>query len=173
MASRDREGKETRTVKPDLILRALRWLIGLVLIWAAAGKLAHPLVFFASLLAYRIPLPEPALRTVAIVLPWTELACGVLLVARRRSPGAAALATVLFVVFALATGQALLRGLDISCGCLDLGPLGVRPDSSAGRILESAGFACGRAVALAIAGGAVLRRERAGRGADDVGQDLT
>jgi uncharacterized membrane protein YphA (DoxX/SURF4 family) len=145
----------------DRFLRVLRWLIGLVLIWAAVGKLAHPLVFFASLLTYNLPLPESALRAVATILPWTELICGLLLLAGRLRPGALALSTALFVAFSLATGQALFRGLDISCGCLDLGPVGVRPGSSSGRLLESAGFAFGRALALAIASGALLRRERA------------
>jgi uncharacterized membrane protein YphA (DoxX/SURF4 family) len=142
--------------------RALRWLIGFVLIWAAFGKLAHPLVFFASLLTYGLPLTEPVLRAVAIVLPWTELSCGLLLLAGRLRPGALALSTALFTVFAIATGQALFRGMDIACGCLDLGPLGLRPNSLAGHFLESAGFAFGRAVALAIAGGALLGRERGG-----------
>ena len=96
---------------------ALRWLLGVVLVWAALGKLADPHEFHTSLLAYRLPLPGAFTAGVAIVLPWLELLCGLLLLADHRTPAALAWALALFGVFTVCTGQAWLRGLPIACGC--------------------------------------------------------
>ncbi|MEO6785808.1 MAG: MauE/DoxX family redox-associated membrane protein [Chthoniobacteraceae bacterium] len=138
---------------------ALRWLIGLVLIWAALGKLANPHEFFTTLLAYRLPLPAAFTKAAAIVLPWLELLCGLLLLADHLTSAALAWALVLFAGFTLATGQAWLRGLHISCGCLDLRLIGIRPGSGLGAFLESVRFAFFRALALACAAGFLLARE--------------
>ncbi len=140
---------------------ALRWLIGVVLIWAALGKLANPHEFFTSLLAYRLPLPVVCVKIAAIVLPWLELLCGLLLLANHRTSGALAWALILFVVFTAATGQAWMRGLKIACGCLDLRLLGILPGSGVGRIVESVAFAFFRATALAGAATFLLMRAAA------------
>ena len=52
-----------------------------------------------------------------VVLPWLELCSGVLLVTGLWLRASAGIATALFGVFTLAVLSALLRGLDISCGC--------------------------------------------------------
>jgi len=134
--------------RPDWIL-ALRWLIGALLVWAALGKLANPQEFFTLLLAYRLPLPAGLVKVAAVVLPWLELLCGLLLLAGFRVQAALAWALVLFLVFTACTAQAWVRGLHIACGCLDLRLLGIRPGSGMGRFFESVGFAFFRAVALA------------------------
>ena len=137
--------------------RGTTLLIGAVLVWAALGKVANPQEFYTALLAYRLPLPALALMATAVILPWLELLCGLLLIANLRTRAALAWAAVLFAVFALATGQAWMRGLDIACGCVDLRLLGIEPESPAARWLESAEFACARAVVLmGIAGGLFL-----------------
>lgn len=130
---------------------ALRWLIAIVLIWAALGKLANVHEFFTSLLAYRLPLPLIAVKIAAIVLPWIEILCGLLILANHKTPAALAWALTLFVIFTVATGQAWIRGLHIACGCLDLRLIGIVPGSGLGRFLESVGFAFFRAAALAVA----------------------
>ncbi len=129
---------------------ALRWLLGLVLLWAALGKLANVQEFYAALLAYQLPLPSPLLKTTAVVLPWLELLCGLMLLANVRTTAALAWAVLLFAVFAASTGQAWLRGLPIACGCLDLRLLGIARDGALGVWLESAKFAFVRAALLAI-----------------------
>jgi uncharacterized membrane protein YphA (DoxX/SURF4 family) len=137
---------------------ALRWLIGLLLVWAALGKLADLQEFYTALLAYRLPLPGGAIRMTAIVLPWLELLCGLLLIANYRTSAALGWALVLFLVFAVCTGQAWLRGLSIACGCLDLQLLGIAPESGTSKFLESTGFAFVRAGALAAAAFMLMRR---------------
>ena len=143
----------------------LRWLIGVVLIWAALGKLANLHEFFTALLAYRLPLPIVLAKVAAVVLPWLELLCGLLLLANHRTHPALAWALFLFVVFTIATAQAWMRGLHIVCGCLDLRLVGIAPGSGPGRFLESTGFAFFRA--LVLAGGALfLLATAVGRGAE-------
>ena len=43
---------------------------------------------FTALLAYRLPLPIEIVTLTAIMLPWLELLCGLLLVANYRTPAA-------------------------------------------------------------------------------------
>jgi hypothetical protein len=50
-----------------------------------------------------------------------------------------------------------MRGLHITCGCLDLRLLGIRHGSGAAEFLESARFAFGRAVVLALVAGSLFR----------------
>ena len=125
-----------------------RWAIGALLIWAALGKLANLQEFYASLLAYDLPVPAAVLRLAAIVLPWIELVCGLLLVADLRTDAALAWTVLLFAVFAVCTGQAWLRGLDVACGCLDLRLIGISAGSKTAAALESVKFAFVRAVVI-------------------------
>ena len=137
-----------------------RWLLGAVLLWAALGKLANVQEFYAVVLAYQLPLPSPLLKATAVVLPWLELLCGLMLLANVRTTAALAWATVLFAVFAACTGQAWWRGLHIACGCLDLRLLGIAHDSAVGVWLESAKFAFMRAALLLVVAGVLFFTSR-------------
>lgn len=128
---------------------ALRWGLGLLLLWAAVSKIANLTTFLGSLYAYELPLPSSSLKVVAIVLPWVELLCGLLLLANVWPETTLVLVGVLFGVFVLATGQAWARGLDIACGCFDLSIFGVdKEHSKLITFIESPGFAFVRNVAL-------------------------
>ena len=144
----------------------LRWLIGVLLIWAALGKLANLQEFLVTLAAYRLPLPPAFLRGTAMVLPWMELLCGLLLIADLRTQAALMWSLVMFVIFAVCTGQAWFRGLKIACGCLDLRFVGIQPGSPTSVLLESVEVAFLRSMVLAFATGLVLwrcrRKETAG-----------
>lgn len=138
---------------------ALRWLLGLLLVWAALSKLANPQDFYGQLLAYRLPLPETLLKLVAITLPWVEMLCGLILLARFRTEAALLWCMALFLSFTLATGQAWARGLEISCGCLNLRLFGLAGEHAGlTHFFESVGFAFWRAVLLA-AGAVYLWRQ--------------
>ena len=123
----------------------LRWVLGGLLLWAALSKLANLQEFYGGLSGYRLPVPTDLLKFVAVVLPWLELVCGLMLLAQVQL-----WAALLFGVFAIATGQAWARGFTISCGCLNFDFLGLE-GTSFGGFLESAGFACVRASLLCIA----------------------
>jgi putative oxidoreductase len=135
----------------------LRWFLGLVLIWAALGKLANLQEFFSMLIAYQLPLPLMLVRFIAVVLPWIELLCGLLLLASFRVNAALLWTLILFFIFAVCSGQAWLRGLHIACGCLDLRLVGIQPGSKMADLLESVGFALLRALVLTAAAVYLLR----------------
>jgi putative oxidoreductase len=137
-----------------------RWLLAIVFAWAAVGKLANPLAFHDALHAYQLPLPPLVVRTIAVVLPWLELLVALLLAADFRRAAALLWAGALAAAFALATGQAWARGLDIACGCLDLRVFGLAPQGGLARAIESPAAACLRAVLLGAVAALLLRREQ-------------
>lgn len=143
---------------------ALRWLLSTIFLWAALSKLANLVEFYAGLLAYRLPLPDFLLRLTTTTLPWLELLCGLMLLARFRVRAALGWTLVLCLVFVAATGQAWSRGLEISCGCLDLGWLGLAETSGTKKLLESVPFAFGRALVLVGITLFLLRAEHRGSG---------
>ena len=140
----------------------LRWTIGFLLVWAALSKLANPQDFLGSLGAYRLPLPRLMLGLAAIVLPWLELLCGLLLLANLLTDACLLWCVLLFTVFTVATGQAWIRGLGISCGCFDLRPFGLGDDGQLARLLHSPSVAFFRALALGTGSGILLRPQTKG-----------
>ncbi len=151
------------TISFDLNPRnLLRWILATVFIWAAASKLANLQDFYANLFAYQLPLPAPLLRLAAIILPWLELLCGLMLLSRFWLRTALCWSVVLCAIFALCTAQAWARGLQISCGCLNLDFLGLGrgANASLASFLESVKFAFPRALGLLAAGLYLLRLEK-------------
>jgi uncharacterized membrane protein YphA (DoxX/SURF4 family) len=140
----------------------LRWLVGIIFIWAAISKLANLQDFYTTLVAYRLPLPDFLLRLTAITLPWLELFCGLMLLARSWIRVALAWIVVLCAVFMVCTGQAWARGLQIYCGCLNLDFIGLGGpgNSQLTAFLESVRFAFFRAILLLMAGLYLLRGSR-------------
>ena len=97
-------------------LAVVRWLVGLVFLVSAVGKIADPAGFAESVAAYRI-LPNFLVNPFAMVLPWVEVFVGLSLINRISVSGSALLAIVLSFVFLVAVISAMARGLDIECGC--------------------------------------------------------
>lgn len=131
----------------------VRYIVGALFVWAAISKIGNLQEFYVSLRAYQLPLPNLLLQLVAVTLPWLELFCGLMLLTGFNLRAATGWAFILCVVYVLCTGQAWLRGLTISCGCLDLQFLGLTPDAHPSLIafLESVRFAFFRAVLLCAA----------------------
>lgn len=98
----------------------LRLIIGGVFLAAALPKLADPLAFAHNVRAYEL-LNVPASRWVAVILPFVELALGVLLIAGIWVETATVMAAGLFAVFSVAIVSALMRGLTIECSCFGTG----------------------------------------------------
>ncbi len=103
-------------IKSTIVL-GLRWLLGIVFIWAALGKMVGPQDFLANLFEYRLPLPEFSLRFAAVTLPWLELVFGLSLLTGFWPESTLGVILMLMMVFLIATGQAWVRGLEIDCGC--------------------------------------------------------
>lgn len=121
-----------------------RWALAVILIWAAISKIANLHEFYLELSAYKLPLPDALVRFTVMVLPWLELLCGVILIAGKARQAALVWATILFAVFVVATGQAWMRGLEISCGCMKLDFLG----PAVSKMTEAVWFAFFRAIIL-------------------------
>lgn len=98
------------------LLLAARAVLGVVFIVAAVPKVSDAGAFALSIEAYEL-LPVPAVNAAAILLAWTELVCGLFLLAGVFRRASAAVLGVLLVVFIAAISAAILRGLNINCGC--------------------------------------------------------
>ncbi|MDX9802396.1 MAG: MauE/DoxX family redox-associated membrane protein [Spirochaetia bacterium] len=93
-----------------------RVLLGVVFIYAGVSKILNPDQFAQGVMNYRI-VPPVSVNLFAIVLPWLELVSGIFLLVGFLSGGSIVIITVLMAIFSGAIASALLRGLDISCGC--------------------------------------------------------
>lgn len=104
-----------KSLGPVLVLLC-RLAVGGVFIVASLDKLAHPAAFAQAIYNYHLA-PLWALHPFALLLPMVEIVCGAALVLGVARRGAALVLGLLTVVFIVAIAAALLRGLDISCGC--------------------------------------------------------
>lgn len=93
-----------------------RLVVGGVLVWAGAGHFLNALQLIITIGNYQL-LPAALLPAAAIVLPAYELSVGAALLANLQARIALFQALVLFSIFLLAVGSAMVRELPISCGC--------------------------------------------------------
>jgi uncharacterized membrane protein YphA (DoxX/SURF4 family) len=106
----------TRPAWPDLIGTAAR--LGLAAVWLISGgiKAADPDQTWVAVDAYDV-MPEPAVTVVAAVLPWFELALGLLLLLGVGTRLVAGISAMVLLAFMAGVTQAWARGLSIDCGC--------------------------------------------------------
>ena len=92
--------------------------LGLAAVWLASGvpKVLDPDGTYVAVRAYDV-LPEAGVEIVAAVLPWVEIALGVLLLLGAGTRAAAVLSGGLVLLFVAGVAQAWARGLSIDCGC--------------------------------------------------------
>ena len=102
----------------DLFVLACRLAVGGIFIYASLDKLGHPQAFAEVIHHYRL-VPYPLLHLSAHLLPVVEILTGSALVLGLGRRGAALLAGIMTVVFMAAITSALIRNLDISCGCFN------------------------------------------------------
>ena len=93
-----------------------RILLGAIFIYAGANKIIDPEGFARSIINYRI-LPLESINLLAIVIPWLELVGGGFLLLGLFTSGSALIIAFLTAIFLVALSSALIRGIDISCGC--------------------------------------------------------
>ena len=105
----------------DYLVLAARVFIGFVFVFASIDKIAQPDEFVVSIANYKL-VPAGIDMLAATVLPWVELLCGLGILAGIFFRGSSLLASTLSVMFAIAVASALLRGLDIACGCFSQDP---------------------------------------------------
>ena len=93
-----------------------RIALGIVFIWAALAKIADLPAFAKEIHNFRM-VPVALENLFAITLPWIELVAGVGLVVNLVPRSGTLLLGGLLVVFMIAIAVAIVRGLDIDCGC--------------------------------------------------------
>lgn len=71
---------------------------------------------YVAVKAYQV-LPKPAVEFVAAVLPWFELALGLLVLLGVGTRIVAVISALLLLTFMAGVTQAWVRGLSIDCGC--------------------------------------------------------
>ncbi len=105
--------------KRKLLWQLLRIFIAVIFIYAGTIKIADPAGFAEQVDNYRI-LPYFFVTLVAVVLPWLELLCGILILVNRLFSVSVLILSILNFIFIIAIISALIRGLDISCGCFSV-----------------------------------------------------
>jgi uncharacterized membrane protein YphA (DoxX/SURF4 family) len=95
---------------------AARLYLAWVFLMACWFKIMAPASFAMDVATYDI-LPLSLINAMALILPWVELFAGVMLLVGLRVRAASLLVAGMMVVFIIALGMALAKGLDMSCGC--------------------------------------------------------
>jgi uncharacterized membrane protein YphA (DoxX/SURF4 family) len=133
------------------ISTAARIALAAVFLVAGATKVGDLAASARAVNAYRL-MPFEAAKVVGAVLPFVEIALGLLLLAGIAVRLSAAIAAVLLVIFIVGIVSAWARGLRIDCGCFSAGgDLGAGQSPTYAReILRDVGF-------LVLAGILLLR----------------
>jgi len=106
-----------------IVYHLSRLILAGVFIYAGVVKGTDTVSFAGQVANYQI-LPYAWNYLVAATLPYLELLCGILLLLNRRVRPALLVLFVLNLIFMLALGSLLVRGIDIDCGCF-------KPDATA------------------------------------------
>ena len=149
-AGHDAPSRHGRAVVLDVVGLLAR--LGLGVVWLLSGipKAANPRDTIVAVRAYDL-LPRSLVEPVAGILPFLEIALGLLLIVGLATRLVAVLSAVVLIVFIGAVISAAARGLSIDCGCFGGGGA-VAPDETTylAEILRDVGF-------LVLAGYLVVR----------------
>jgi uncharacterized membrane protein YphA (DoxX/SURF4 family) len=96
-----------------------RIFLGGVFAWAGWVKIAEPQGFASIIGNYQL-LPGPLVNPLAVLLPWIEILCGVLLIVGAWVDGSLLIVNALMVVFMAALVSTWIRGIDVDCGCFSV-----------------------------------------------------
>lgn len=85
-------------------------------IYAAIDKILDPYTFAADIRNYQI-IPVMFSSILALFLPWVELFCGIFLILGIFTRTVTLLIVIMLITFIIVISQAMMRGLNIDCGC--------------------------------------------------------
>lgn len=106
----------TKFFNNKYLLLTFRLVLGFVFIYAAISKTADPQGFSQSIYNYKL-MPDFTINFIAIAFPWIELVAGILLFFGIAIKENSTILCGLLLVFIVAIGISLARGLNIDCGC--------------------------------------------------------
>jgi putative oxidoreductase len=93
-----------------------RILLGAIFIFASFYKILHPDAFVQTVMGYKL-LPLFMVNLFALILPWMELISGIFLLFGLLTRGSIFIINLLIIMFLFALASALVRGIDMGCGC--------------------------------------------------------
>jgi uncharacterized membrane protein YphA (DoxX/SURF4 family) len=110
----------TALVRNPRLHLALRLLLGAFFVYASVDKIWSPAAFARIVYQWQVAGPVPS-NLVAVTLPWVELLAGLLLIAGVSRRESALVVALLLVVFIVAAGSVMARGIDVAnCGCVSV-----------------------------------------------------
>lgn len=105
-----------RFLHNDYLGLVVRLAVGIIFVYASIDKIAQPGQFARIVYNYHL-LPGELVNLMAIIMPWIELFCGAFLILGIYKEGSVLILNVLVLVFIVAVGVNLFRGVDLECGC--------------------------------------------------------
>lgn len=93
-----------------------RLVVGGVFIWAGILKILEPLEFAQNIANYRVVSRDISFF-LALVLPWLEVLCGILVILGILRSASSFLLSGMLGIFLVLITITILRGLDVDCGC--------------------------------------------------------
>ena len=97
----------------------IRLLLGFLFLYSALDKILDPAKFAEVIYNYRL-LPVELLNICAMIVPWVEITIGITLLLGVWLTASALLLSGLTIVFIGLLLSAIVRGLNIECGCFSL-----------------------------------------------------
>jgi uncharacterized membrane protein YphA (DoxX/SURF4 family) len=126
----------TSALRHPALIRLCQIATGILFGVAGLAKVGDLAGFASQIHNFRV-VPVASENLVAMTLPWVEIVAALALILGLRARAAARLAAASLAVFTLAVLLALVRGLDIECGCF-----GTADASRVGavKVLQNLGF---------------------------------
>ncbi len=112
-----------RIIDNDYLTVISRLVVGVTFIWASVYKIADPLSFANAIWNYHLA-PSSLINITSLLMPWVELLAGIGLILGLFYRGSILLINLMTILFLIALGSAVVRGLDIDCGCFKAGGSG-------------------------------------------------
>lgn len=106
----------TRSQFINYLIAITRIYLALVLILSGLDKINNLTVFADSIANYKI-LPVQFINILAIIIPWIEVVVGGLLLLGIYIKENSVISFSVLLIFTLAVLSAVIRNLDIDCGC--------------------------------------------------------
>ena len=100
-----------------LVEFSIRWVVGVLFIYASLHKIIDPCTFAYAVENYEVLPFQFLINSTAVYLPFLELICGTALLLNTRTRGASLLITMMTLIFIIAISINMILGKSFDCGC--------------------------------------------------------
>ncbi len=100
-----------------LIEFSIRWIVGILFIYASLHKIVDPCTFAYAVENYKVLPHQFLINSMAVYLPFLELICGTALLLNTRTRGASLLISMMTLMFIIAISINMILGRSFDCGC--------------------------------------------------------